>query len=90
MVCGQTPNKEADLEKKRQRDLLKEFELYRSSKGKLQIFRIEALRVGFQECWQKEDYSTIVEIARRVKDELIQDDPALLMYSDNAAMRTGG
>lgn len=84
------PNKEADLEKKRQRELLKEFETYRSSKSKLQVFRIEALRVGFQECWQKEDYSTILEIASRVKDELIQDDPALLMYSDNAAMRTGG
>jgi hypothetical protein len=82
------PRKEADLEKIRHRALMKEFEEYEQSKGKLKIVRTEALRAGFKESWQNSDYSTIVEMAKRVKDDIIQEDPALLMYYDNALMRT--
>ena len=82
------PRKEADLEKIRHRALMKEFEEYRQSKGKLKVVRTEALRTGFKECWQTGDYQAIVELANRVKDEIIQEDPALLMYYDNALMRT--
>lgn len=83
------PRKEADLEKIRHRGLMKEFNEYRESKGKLKIVRTEALRAGFKDCWQKGDYHTIVAMASRVKDEIVQEDPALLMYYDNALMRTG-
>jgi hypothetical protein len=38
--------------------------------------------------WQKQDYSTIVLVAKRVPDAVIQEDPALLMYLDNATMRS--
>ncbi len=82
------PRKEADLEKIRHRSLMREFEDYRKSKGKLKVVRTEALRAGFKDCWQTGDYDTIVKIAGRVKDEIIQEDPALLMYFDNASMRT--
>lgn len=84
------PRKESDLEKIRLRALMKEFNEYAESKGKLKVVRTEALRAGFKECWQKEDYKTIVNMAKRVKDEIIQEDPALLMYYDNALMRTKG
>jgi DNA methylase len=82
--------KEADLEKIRHRALMKEFEEYRQAKSKLKVVRTEALRAGFKECWQNSDYQTIVDLAKRVKDEIIQEDPALLMYYDNALMRTEG
>lgn len=80
--------KEADLEKIRHRALMKEFGEYRQATGKLKVIRTEALRAGFKDCWQKQDYHTIVEMAKRVKEEIIQEDPALLMYYDNALTRT--
>jgi hypothetical protein len=83
------PNKEADLEQIRHRALMKEFQQYLDAKGKLKVVRSEALRAGFKECWQKQDYPTIVQMAKRVPDAAIQEDPALLMYFDNALMRTG-
>lgn len=84
------PNKEADLEKLRHRALMREFEEYRESEGKLKTVRTEALRAGFKECWQNGDYQTIVDVAERLPDEVVQEDSALLMYYDNALMRTEG
>jgi 16S rRNA G966 N2-methylase RsmD len=83
------PKNESHLEQMRSRALLKEFEQYRSGKGKLKIIRTEALRAGFKDCWQRQDYSTIVEMAKRVPDVVIQEDQSLLMYYDNALMRVG-
>jgi DNA modification methylase len=83
------PTKEADLEQLRNRYLLKEFQLYLDSKGKLKIVRTEALRAGFKDCWNRKDYSTIVQIAKRLPDAVIQEDPALLMYFDNASLLLG-
>ncbi len=83
------PKKEADLEQIRNRALLKEFQQYLDTKGKLKIVRTEALRAGFKECWQKGDYTTIIQMAKRVPEAVVQEDPALLMYYDNALMRIG-
>lgn len=81
--------KEADLEQQRRRHLLKEFQEYLSSMGKLKVVRMEALRAGFTEAWQKKDYATIVQLAKRVPDAVIQEDQSLLMYYDNAALLLG-
>ena len=81
--------KEADLEHLRYRTLLKEFQHYLDTKGKLKVVRTEALRAGFKESWEKKDYTTIVQLAKRVPEAVIQEDHALLMYYDNALMRTG-
>lgn len=81
-------NKEADLEQIRQRALLKEFGQYQSSTEKLKTVRSEALRAGFADCWEKGEYAAIIEMSKRVPDNLIQEDPAQLMYYDNAVMRT--
>jgi len=83
------PRKEADLERIRHRHLMKEFETYREAKGKLKVVRTEALRAAFKECWQSQDYKTIVETANRVSVSVIESDSTLLMYYDNALMRTG-
>jgi hypothetical protein len=83
------PNVEADLEQLRHRMLIKEFLRYQQLKGKLKLVRTEALRAGFQEAWQSGQFGIIVEMARRVPEAAIQEDPALLMYYDNALMRVG-
>ena len=83
------PRKEGDLEQIRTRALLKEFHQYQDIRGKLKLVRTEALRAGFKDCWQKGDYSTIIQLAKRVPEAVIQEDPALLMYYDNALMRKG-
>jgi 16S rRNA G966 N2-methylase RsmD len=82
-------NTEADLEQIRHRALMKEFQKYLDTKGKLKIVRTEALRAGFKEFWQKKDYTTIVELAKRLPDAVIQEDQALLMYFDNASLLKG-
>jgi DNA methylase len=83
------PKKEADLEQIRHRALVKEFQEYLDSRSKLKVVRSEALRAGFKDCWQKKDYTTIVQIAKRVPEAVIQEDPDLLMYFDNASLLLG-
>ena len=83
------PKREADLERLRSRDLLKEFQQYFDTRGKLKIVRTEALRAGFKESWQKKDYTTIVQLGKRIPEEVIQEDQALLMYFDNASLMLG-
>ena len=85
------PRKEGDLEKIRLRTLLKEFEKYRASaKRKIRRFRTEAVRAGFKYCYDTQDYRTIVDVAARLPEQVIQEDEKLLMYYDVAAMRLGG
>lgn len=83
------PRKEADLEHLRSRALLKEFQQCVETKGKLKVVRSEAIRAGFRDCWQRQDYSTIIQVAKRAPSAVVQEDSALLMYLDNALMRTG-
>ncbi len=83
------PKKEADLEQLRHRALMKEFQQYLNTKGKMRVVRTEVLRAGFKESWQKKDYTTIVQMAKRVPDAVIQEDQALLMYFDNASLMLG-
>jgi 16S rRNA G966 N2-methylase RsmD len=84
------PNKQADLEQLRERTLLKEFEEYKeSTQRKLEQFRTEAVRAGFKSCWQERNYETIIEIAEKLPEDVLQEDPKLLMYYDNAITRRG-
>lgn len=79
--------KEGDVAKLREKKLWKEFEEYLSTKGKLKKFRSEAVRVGFAKLWKEKNYKVIVEIADRLPDEIIQEDPNLLMYYDISLSR---
>ena len=74
--------KEADVAKLREKKLLKEFEGYLVTKGKLKLFRTEAVRVGFAKLWTDKNYKLIIEIAERLPESIIQEDDKLLMYSD--------
>ena len=83
------PNKVVDLERLRERALMQEFEEYRESKQKrLKVFRLEAVRAGFKKAWQERDYDTIITVARKIPETILQEDPKLLMWYDQAATRT--
>ena len=85
------PNRAGDLEKLRERSLLKEFDAYRtSSQKRLKVFRLEAVRAGFKKAWQERDYATIIAVARKVPENVLQEDPKLLMWYDQAVTRVGG
>ena len=78
----------ADLAKVRRKALLKEFwDSCASGRGKLKVFRMEAVRAGFDECWKTRDFKTIVAVGERLPEAVLQEDPALLMYYDNACSR---
>ncbi|WP_061808756.1 DNA methyltransferase [Rossellomorea vietnamensis] len=87
------PNKQADLEKLREKSLLREFESYKAeiegNKKKLKQFRTEAIRTGFKKAWSEKDYQTIVKIGDRLPEKVLQEDDKLLMYFDNAQIRLG-
>lgn len=82
------PNKAKDLEQKRERALLKEFESYKSAPGrKLKEFRLEVLRAGFKTAWGAKDYKAIIGIAQKIPEEALQEDEKLLLWYDQALTR---
>jgi hypothetical protein len=82
------PNKAQDLEKKRERALLKEFETYAAATGrKLKEFRLEVLRAGFKTAWANRDYQTIIKVAHKIPEEALQEDEKLLLWYDQAVTR---
>lgn len=84
------PNKAGDLEKLREKALLKEFEEYKAAKKKLKVFRLEAVRAGFKKAWQERDYAVIVDVADKIPNNVLEEDPKLLMWYDQAVTRMGG
>lgn len=82
------PNKAKDLEQKRDRSLLKEFETYKSAtKRQLKESRLEVLRTGFRTAWAVKDYKTIIGIAEKLPDQTLQEDEKLLLWYDQALTR---
>ena len=79
--------KEGDVAKLREKNLLKEFEGYLASKGKLKLFRSEAIRVGFARLWKDKNYQAIVDLAERLPEKTVQEDPNILMYYDISLSR---
>ena len=84
------PNKASDLEHLRERVLLKEFDEYRgSTQARLKLFRLEAVRAGFKRAWQERNYATIIAVADKIPETVLQEDPKLLMWYDQAVTRSG-
>lgn len=76
-----------DIAKLREKNLLKEFQDYKATKGKLTVFRSEAIRAGFAKLWKDKDYQAIVAMAERLPEKTIQEDSNLLMYYDISLSR---
>ena len=83
------PNKAGDIEKLREKSLLREFDVYKEATKKLKVFRLEAVRAGFKKAWQDRDYSTIISVAEKVPNDVLEEDPKLLMWYDQAVTRKG-
>ena len=83
------PRKAGDLEKLRERALLREFDDYRdSTERRLRVFRLEAVRAGFRRSWQRQDYATIIAVAQKIPEAVLQEAPKLLMWYDQALTRS--
>lgn len=82
------PDREEDIQKLRERDLLKQFEEYKTHTGrKLKTVRMESVRCGFKKAWQDKDYKTIIQVAEKIPETLLQEDQKLLMWYDTAITR---
>ena len=82
------PKRAGDLEALRERSLLREFDEYAiSTARRLRLFRLEALRAGFRRAWQARDYATVVRVAEKIPTTVLQEDPKLLMWYDQASTR---
>ena len=83
------PNKAQDLEKKREKALLKEFEQYKTFTGrKIKESRLEVLRAGFRDAWATKDYATILRVADKLPEATLQEDEKLLTLYDMALTRS--
>jgi DNA modification methylase len=83
------PKKEADLEKLRKRERLKEFAAYAAGKGELKHFSLAAVRAGFSDAWERRDFKAVVAVGRRLPIEAFAQDERLLFYLDNAEQLEG-
>ena len=81
------PSKATDLERLRLKSLLREFDEYVKSTGRLRQFRTEAVRAGFAEAYKKREYKVILDVAARLPESVLHEDPDLLMYFDTATLR---
>jgi len=85
------PENEADLEKLRNKRLLRQFEEYKvqanKPKGKIKEVRVEALRAGFKQAYQDKDFKTIVMVGDRIPNNLLMEDEVLLQFYDIASSR---
>ena len=81
------PGSAKDLERLRQNALLREFAQYLEGRGRLRTFRTEAVRAGFADAYRRAAYTEVVNVAERLPETVLQEDPDLLMYYDNAALR---
>ena len=83
-----TREKKQDL---REQSRLQEFTKYRKSRKKrLTVFSLEAIRAGFKQCWVERDYTTIITVARKLPEEVFQEDVLIGMWYDGAIIRIGG
>ncbi|WP_157202278.1 hypothetical protein [Methanoplanus limicola] len=55
----------------------------------MKVFRIEAVRAGFKKAWQEKDDQTIIGISKRIPPKVLEEDPKLLMWYDQAVTRIG-
>lgn len=72
-------------------DLAKEFHKYRTSRRKhLTKVNLDAIRHGFRRAWIDRDYRSIVDVARKLPNEVFQEDERLQMYYDLSMTRLYG
>ena len=53
------------------------------------FFCFEAVYAGFKTAWQARDYQTIITITEKIPPKILEEDPKLLMWYDQAVTRMG-
>jgi 16S rRNA G966 N2-methylase RsmD len=82
------PNKQQDVEARRDKALLREFDTYKVHKGrKMKEIRLEVMRAGFKAAWAAKDYQTIIDVSAKVPEEVWQEDERLMMLHSMAETR---
>lgn len=79
-------NNQAHLQEIKRRRLLREFNVY-VSLPKIKGARLEALRAGFNDCYNKKDFETIIKVGNKLPEELLMTDEVLLRFYDIASSR---
>ncbi len=51
--------------------------------------RTEAVRAGFKAAYDRNDYQAIIDVAKKIPENVLQEDEKLLMYYDVALTRLG-
>jgi hypothetical protein len=54
------------------------------------VYHLEASRAGFNKAWQERDYAVITAVADKIPSNVLEEDPKLLMWYDQAVTRMGG
>lgn len=85
-------NEQKDRDALRTKALLKIWEDYcaqvESGKvKKLKDVRLEAIKAGFKDCYQKKDFKRIVTIGDKIPENLLTEDETLLNYYDIASSK---
>jgi ABC-type Zn uptake system ZnuABC Zn-binding protein ZnuA len=75
-----------ELEKRHEKQLLREFKQYQQQK-RLKKIRTSALLVGFKQAWKKPDYQTIITIAKKFPKIALYEDGQLLQFYDLAGLK---
>ena len=84
------PTKAEQMEERRRKALVAEFQSYREQKGKrLKEYRKEAIRVGFAEAYERGDFQAVVEVADRLPGVVLEEDFELFMFVSNARTQAG-
>ena len=85
-------NEQKDRDELRNKQLLKIWQGYvdqiESGKAKkIKDVRLEAIKAGFKDCYQKKDFKRIVTIGDKIPENLLTEDETLLNYYDIASSK---
>ncbi len=53
------------------------------------LIQFERVRSGFKKASQERDYATIIAVARKIPENVLQEDLKLLIWCDQALTRSG-
>ena len=81
---------DARLKGKREREREGDRERERRWRLVKYVIRTEAVRAGFKHCYDQSDYATIVAVAAKLPEKVIQEDEKLLMVSKLLVALTSG
>ena len=82
------PTNEVDIKQKRKDRLLRDFRRYLEDKSKrLKDVRVEVLRVGFYDCFERQSWEAIVNVGSRIPEDLLYEDEKLYLFYETAQNR---